>query len=92
LQGLYKKAIYVLLNGFYHQSLRLRQNNRPYGYRGLKIFTSLKLRFQDFQRVLNTTASFGVKLQGLYKKAIYVLLNGFYHQRDRIAEQFFQFI
>jgi hypothetical protein len=31
-------------------SLRLRQNNRPYGYRGLKIFTSLKLRFQDFQR------------------------------------------
>ncbi|WP_221896425.1 hypothetical protein [Bathymodiolus japonicus methanotrophic gill symbiont] len=23
---------------------------RPYGYRGLKIFTSLKLRFQDFQR------------------------------------------
>jgi hypothetical protein len=31
-------------------TLRLRQNNRPYGYRGLKIFTSLKLRFQDFQR------------------------------------------
>jgi hypothetical protein len=30
--------------------------------------------------------------QGLYKKAIYVLLNGFYHQSDRIAEQFFQFI
>jgi NAD/NADP transhydrogenase alpha subunit len=28
-------------------------------------------------------------LQGLYKKAIYVLLNGFYHQSDRIAEQFF---
>ncbi|WP_221895278.1 hypothetical protein [Bathymodiolus japonicus methanotrophic gill symbiont] len=25
---------------------------RPYGYRGLKIFTSLKLRFQDFQRRL----------------------------------------
>ncbi|WP_221896688.1 hypothetical protein [Bathymodiolus japonicus methanotrophic gill symbiont] len=23
---------------------------RPYGYRGLKIFTSLKLRFPDFQR------------------------------------------
>ncbi|WP_221894908.1 hypothetical protein [Bathymodiolus japonicus methanotrophic gill symbiont] len=23
---------------------------RPYGYRGLKIITSLKLRFQDFQR------------------------------------------
>ena len=22
----------------------------PYGYRGLKIFTSLSLRFQDFQR------------------------------------------
>jgi IS4 transposase len=27
-----------------------------------------------------------------FKKAIYVLLNGFYHQSDRIAEQFFQFI
>ncbi|WP_221896245.1 hypothetical protein [Bathymodiolus japonicus methanotrophic gill symbiont] len=26
---------------------------RPYGYRGLKIFTSLKLRFQDFQRWSN---------------------------------------
>jgi hypothetical protein len=26
------------------------------------------------------------------EKAIYVLLNGFYHQSDRIAEQFFQFI
>ncbi|WP_221894671.1 hypothetical protein [Bathymodiolus japonicus methanotrophic gill symbiont] len=26
---------------------------RPYGYRGLKIFTSLKLRFQDFQRVMS---------------------------------------
>ncbi|WP_221897893.1 hypothetical protein [Bathymodiolus japonicus methanotrophic gill symbiont] len=24
---------------------------RPYGYRGLKIFTSLKLRFQGFQRM-----------------------------------------
>ncbi|WP_221897652.1 hypothetical protein [Bathymodiolus japonicus methanotrophic gill symbiont] len=24
---------------------------RPYGYRGLKIITSLKLRFQDFQRM-----------------------------------------
>jgi hypothetical protein len=23
----------------------------PYGYRGLKIFTSLSLRFQDFQRL-----------------------------------------
>jgi hypothetical protein len=34
---------------------------------------------------LNITAS-------LYKKAIYVLLNGFYHQSDCIAEQFFQFI
>ncbi|WP_263458791.1 hypothetical protein [Bathymodiolus japonicus methanotrophic gill symbiont] len=32
-------------------TLRLRQKQRPYGYRGLKIFTSLKLRFQDFQRV-----------------------------------------
>jgi hypothetical protein len=28
----------------------------------------------------------------LIKKAIYVLLNGFYHQSDRIAEQSFQFI
>ncbi|WP_221897203.1 hypothetical protein [Bathymodiolus japonicus methanotrophic gill symbiont] len=25
---------------------------RPYGYRGLKIITSLRLRFPDFQRVL----------------------------------------
>ncbi|WP_221898515.1 hypothetical protein [Bathymodiolus japonicus methanotrophic gill symbiont] len=25
---------------------------RPYGYRGLKIFTSLKLRFPDFQRLM----------------------------------------
>ncbi|WP_221898477.1 hypothetical protein [Bathymodiolus japonicus methanotrophic gill symbiont] len=24
---------------------------RPYGYRGLKIFTSLRLRFPDFQRM-----------------------------------------
>ncbi|WP_221897303.1 hypothetical protein [Bathymodiolus japonicus methanotrophic gill symbiont] len=24
---------------------------RPYGYRGLKIFTSLRLRFPDFQRL-----------------------------------------
>jgi hypothetical protein len=28
----------------------LRENTRPYRYHGLKIFTSLKLRFQDFQR------------------------------------------
>ena len=31
----------------------------PYGYRGLKIFTSLSLRFQDFQRkhsAVNNTA------------------------------------
>ncbi|WP_221897896.1 hypothetical protein [Bathymodiolus japonicus methanotrophic gill symbiont] len=27
---------------------------RPYGYRGLEIFTSLKLRFQDFQRLYRT--------------------------------------
>ncbi|GFO71908.1 hypothetical protein BJAS_P1729 [Bathymodiolus japonicus methanotrophic gill symbiont] len=27
---------------------------RPYGYRGLKIITSLKLRFQDFQRMTGT--------------------------------------
>ncbi|WP_221895786.1 hypothetical protein [Bathymodiolus japonicus methanotrophic gill symbiont] len=26
---------------------------RPYGYRGLKIFTSLKLRFPDFQRLIH---------------------------------------
>jgi len=29
----------------------LRENTRPYRYHGLKIFTSLKLRFQDFQRL-----------------------------------------
>jgi len=40
-------------------SLRLRQNNRPYGYRGLKIFTSLKLRFQDFQRWIRTQIDSG---------------------------------
>ncbi|MGD7037476.1 hypothetical protein ACPZRF_20840, partial [Alkalicoccus sp. WONF2802] len=34
-------------------SRRLRQNTRRYGYRGLKIFTSLALRFQDFQRRCN---------------------------------------
>jgi hypothetical protein len=28
----------------------LRENTWPYRYHGLKIFTSLKLRFQDFQR------------------------------------------
>ncbi|WP_221896025.1 hypothetical protein [Bathymodiolus japonicus methanotrophic gill symbiont] len=26
---------------------------RPYGYRGLKIITSLRLRFPDFQRMRN---------------------------------------
>jgi hypothetical protein len=30
----------------------LRENTRPYRYHGLKIFTSLRLRFQDFQRLL----------------------------------------
>ncbi|CCE24388.1 protein of unknown function [Methylotuvimicrobium alcaliphilum 20Z] len=34
-------------------SRRLRQNTRRYGYRGLKIFTSLTLRFQDFQRLMH---------------------------------------
>jgi hypothetical protein len=29
----------------------VRENTRPYRYHGLKIFTSLKLRFQDFQRL-----------------------------------------
>jgi hypothetical protein len=29
---------------------KLRKTARRYGYRGLKIFTSLSLRFQDFQR------------------------------------------
>ncbi|WP_221897784.1 hypothetical protein [Bathymodiolus japonicus methanotrophic gill symbiont] len=27
---------------------------RPYGYRGLKIITSLRLRFPDFQRLKKT--------------------------------------
>ncbi|AMK76863.1 hypothetical protein JT25_010240 [Methylomonas denitrificans] len=31
-------------------SVSLRKSARRYGYRGLKIFTSLALRFQDFQR------------------------------------------
>ena len=30
-----------------------RQPARRYGYRGLKIFTSLSLRFQDFQRLIH---------------------------------------
>ena len=38
-------------------SVSLRQPARRYTYRGLKIFTSLALRFQDFQRLnyLNVT-------------------------------------
>ena len=32
-------------------SASLRKPARRYAYRGLKIFTSLSLRFQDFQRV-----------------------------------------
>ncbi|WP_221901057.1 IS66 family transposase zinc-finger binding domain-containing protein [Bathymodiolus platifrons methanotrophic gill symbiont] len=35
---------------FYLRKKTLRENTRPYRYHGLKIFTSLKLRFQDFQR------------------------------------------
>ncbi|CAD6881060.1 Transposase OrfAB, subunit B [Methylomonas albis] len=31
-------------------SASLRKPAQRYGYRGLKIFTSLSLRFQDFQR------------------------------------------
>ncbi|WP_221895581.1 hypothetical protein [Bathymodiolus japonicus methanotrophic gill symbiont] len=30
---------------------------RPYGYRGLKIITSLRLRFPDFQRRLDPSSS-----------------------------------
>jgi hypothetical protein len=48
LKGLYKQTVRKKWQKISGQ--RLRQNNRPYGYRGLKIFTSLKLRFQDFQR------------------------------------------
>ncbi len=40
----------------------------PYGYRGLKIFTSLSLRFQDFQRrkfgLLNFSSAFSDSLLG----------------------------
>jgi hypothetical protein len=32
----------------------LRKPARRYAYRGLKIFTSLSLRFQDFQRLFYT--------------------------------------
>jgi hypothetical protein len=32
-------------------SLRLRQNNRPYGYRGLKIFTSLKPLLSEWKTI-----------------------------------------
>jgi transposase-like protein len=34
----------------------LRENTRPYRYHGLKIFTSLRLRFQDFQRMMGFKA------------------------------------
>jgi transposase-like protein len=37
--------------------MTLRENTRPYRYHGLKIFTSLKLRFQDFQRMKNALSS-----------------------------------
>ena len=43
-------------NAFYfvstYASASIPTKQRPYGYRGLKIFTSLTLRFQDFQRRL----------------------------------------
>jgi hypothetical protein len=38
-------------------SALLRKPARRYGYRGLKIFTSLALRFQDFQRMTRLNAS-----------------------------------
>ncbi|WP_221901619.1 hypothetical protein [Bathymodiolus platifrons methanotrophic gill symbiont] len=37
---------------FYLRKKTLRENTRPYRYPGLKIFTSLRLRFQDFQRMI----------------------------------------
>ena len=37
-------------------SASLRKPARRYGYRGLKIFTSLTLRFQDFQRLPGKTS------------------------------------
>ena len=36
----------------------------PYGYRGLKIFTSLSLRFQDFQRKLLADPKFVLAEEG----------------------------
>ncbi|WP_230988284.1 hypothetical protein [Bathymodiolus japonicus methanotrophic gill symbiont] len=45
---------------------------RPYGYRGLKIFTSLKLRFQDFQRV--TVSSARLKVSSHSKKRFVIAL------------------
>ena len=42
----------------------------PYGYRGLKIFTSLSLRFQDFQRLWRQAhAYFGTELNRFIKFA-----------------------
>ncbi|WP_221898373.1 hypothetical protein [Bathymodiolus japonicus methanotrophic gill symbiont] len=39
---------------------------RPYGYRGLKIITSLRLRFPDFQRKLLTSIhNKGLLLNGI---------------------------
>jgi hypothetical protein len=33
----------------------------PYGYRGLKIFTSLTLRFHDFQRLYLVACNWAIK-------------------------------
>ncbi|MFA5920558.1 MAG: hypothetical protein WC856_04635, partial [Methylococcaceae bacterium] len=40
---------------------KLRKTARRYGYRGLKIFTSLSLRFQDFQRMHLNLASMQIR-------------------------------
>jgi len=45
-------------------SALLRKPARRYGYRGLKIFTSLALRFQDFQRM--TTRKIRRTLNGMF--------------------------
>ncbi|WP_338024482.1 hypothetical protein [Bathymodiolus japonicus methanotrophic gill symbiont] len=38
---------------------------RPYGYRGLKIFTSLRLRFPDFQRMFHSLSYGKIKRRSL---------------------------
>ncbi|WP_221897095.1 hypothetical protein [Bathymodiolus japonicus methanotrophic gill symbiont] len=50
---------------------------RPYGYRGLKIFTSLRLRFPDFQRRGELVSPFQISAASLPKRLWIRILKGF---------------